>query len=132
MSGSDVVNLVGLGCGTLGAFLLGYDVLYRPGARFKAELITTRLDLLRSFRARIRGNIERYSCPPYTPDQIQGFLDEEARQWGPEEAELTSQNNTFLNRYESRVVSFGFLGLCLIFLGFIMQGIAVFVHKPGT
>jgi hypothetical protein len=131
MSGSDIVNLVGLGIGSIGAILLAYDVIYRPGAVFQAEVIKTKLENLKRLRAYIRGNTERLPCPPYTQQEISRLLDEEEKKWGPEESALAGQNQTFLDKYESRVVNLGATGVCLIVLSFILQFTAVLIHHPG-
>ncbi|MGB9419262.1 MAG: hypothetical protein WCB58_23325 [Acidobacteriaceae bacterium] len=130
MTGSDVVNLIGLGLGTVGGVLLAYDVVYRPGANFQASTIKTRLDILRRTRNHIRESTKKLPCPPYTEKEIQELLDQEEAQWGPEEADLAKQNETFLEKYENRVVSLGALGVSLIVLSFILQFASVLIHRP--
>ena len=58
MPASDIVNIVGLGLGTVGAVLLAYDVVYGPGKQFQASNFKTQLEVLKSTRKLARDTIK--------------------------------------------------------------------------
>ena len=64
-----------------GALLLAYDALHGPAAWYLREFFGARSwDLLRQDHERSLKFIRKLPMPPYTPDTIQGLVnDEEAR-----------------------------------------------------
>jgi|SRR6185312_17028312 len=129
---SDGLTLAGLSLGTIGAVLLAYDVVYGPGKRWQASIIKGKLEQLQGFRKLIRSRTEALPRPPYTEQDIQKLLEEQDAKWGPEEAALKQQNEIFLDRYESRVVNLGAVGVILIVLSFAVQIGGVLVgHNTG-
>ena len=132
MTPSDILNLIGLGLGTIGAVLLAYDVVYGPGKRWQAEVARTQLSNLRNLRAHLRESTKTLPCPPYTDGEIQKLLAAEEMKWGPQENALATKDASFLPEYESSVVTLGAYGVGLIVLSFVLQFVGVLIHKPGT
>jgi hypothetical protein len=129
MAMSDFLTLVGLVIGTVGAIVLTYDLFYKPGANFQAEVIKNKLQNMREFRAEIRAKMRAYPQPPYTPAEIQKFLDEEEAEWGTRERDLAQQDAEFLHKYEGRVQKLGGYGVLLIVIGFVFQIAGILVHS---
>lgn len=121
MTPSDLWTLIGLGLGTIGAVLLAYDVVYGAGNRFRASVLKTQLETLRSTRKFTRGVIEGMPKPPWTPAEIKQQLDKEEGEWGPRERELAEKAANIRPRYEDRVVTFGAYGVLMIVGGFLLQ-----------
>jgi uncharacterized membrane protein len=128
MTLSDIVTLVGLAIGTVGAIFLAYDVVYGPGKAFQANVINTKLQNMREFRALNQRGIRNYPQPPYTPQEIQEFLEKEEQDWGPQERDLVKQDSEFMDRYENRVVTLGAFGVLLIVAGFLLQIAGLVIH----
>jgi len=128
MAWSDILTLFGLVLGTVGAIVLTYDLFYKPGANFQATVIKTKLENLRQFRAEVRERINKYPQPPYTPAEIQQFLQDEEKEWEPRERELAKQDAEFQDKYDQHVQKLGGYGVLLIVLGFILQIAGILVH----
>lgn len=131
MSDPDIWALFGLVAGTVGAILLGYDVIFGAGQRFQGEVRRRQLENLRNTRNFVRNSISALPQPPYTPADIKKLLDDEEAKSGTEERDLAKRVDIYegeLSRYEHRVVNLGLLGVLLIVVAFGLQAVGVIVH----
>lgn len=130
MTSSDIVNIVGLGLGTIGAVLLAYDVVYGPGKRFQASNLKTQLEVLKGTRKLSQDTINNLPAN-WTKEQKQEQLDKEEADWGPEQRDLQKKVDTFYTKYEGRVVTLGAYGVMLIVTAFLLQIVGVVLHARG-
>ena len=131
MMASDIWTLVGLSLGTLGAVFLAYEVVFGQGNRFQAESIRHKLEGLKNTRTYVQASIKALPQPPYNPAEIKKLLDDEAREWGPDETKLTEQDKGFYESFENRVVTLGAGGVVLIVFGFALQIVGLLLHASG-
>jgi hypothetical protein len=124
VTNADIVTIVGLSLGTVGAILLAYDVVYGPGKRERAANLSRQLELLQRTRQFSRSTI--VGLPKqYSEEDKNRLLAEEESQWGPKETTLKDANENFLRRYELRVIALGANGVLLILLAFVLQLVGV-------
>jgi hypothetical protein len=129
MTPSDIVTLIGLVSGTVGAVLLAYDVIYRPGANWQANNFLVQYETFRKTRHFVQQKIKSYSQPPYTPQEIQAELDEEERKNSKEEAKYAAKAKEYIESYENQAAKFGVWGVKLIVVAFILQAIGLIIHS---
>ncbi len=130
MTSSDIVNLVGLGFGTIGAVLLAYDVIYGAGKRFQASNLKIQLEVLRGTRKLSRDTIKNLPSN-WTTAEKDAELAKEETVWGPQEASLQAKVSTFYPKYEDRVATLGACGVMLIVAAFLLQIVGVVLHGRG-
>lgn len=117
---SKLITVIGLTFDITGVILLAYDIILSPGNKFQTEVLKTKLKneilvhkSILSGYSRLLKSIGESRAAPY--------INKENDRHGALKKELMNSIKETQSEYPNRVRLWGFRGLILLVVGFILQ-----------
>ena len=114
-------TVAGLLVDIAGAWLLAYEIIWGYPKRTWAKYAEVRLGHLRGDLKRLKDNVGKLPCPPYTEAELDRFRAELDETWMPmikRDEEIVRAAN---EQHQDRSIVAALVGILFLTIGFVLQ-----------